>query len=234
MTQKEIALARLTGNRLLYIDMLEVLRRGTAQIRRAGPDGVLLYDPPSEVWFLDAETPAALDEMLPMLDGCVILTGHQMWYKDKLAAHFGFQTEQICRQSAWLAPQPPVVPSFDGELRWLDRSWAVWTEEHYSHSFGGVSYMEDAIDRGMLGAFVDGQPAGFIATHIEGSMGMLEVLPEYRRRGIGEALLLAMTASCLERGIYPYGQVWADNAPSLALQRKVGMTLSEELLFWLF
>ena len=234
MTQKETALARLSGNRLLYIDMLEVLRRGTAQIRRAGPDGVLLYDPPSEVWFLDAETPAALDEMLPMLDGCVILTGHQMWYKDKLAAHFGFQTEQICRQSAWLAPQPPVVPSFDGELRWLDRSWAVWTEEHYSHSFGGVSYMEDAIDRGMLGAFVDGQPAGFIATHIEGSMGMLEVLPQYRRRGIGEALLLAMTASCLERGIYPYGQVWADNAPSLALQRKVGMTLSEELLFWLF
>ena len=234
MTQKETALARLTGNRLLYIDMLEVLRRGTAQIRRAGPDGVLLYDPTSEVWFLDAETPAALDEMLPMLDGCVILTGHQMWYKDKLAAHFGFQTEQICRQSAWLAPQPPVVPSFDGELRWLDRSWAVWTEEHYSHSFGGVSYMEDAIDRGMLGAFVDGQPAGFIATHIEGSMGMLEVLPEYRRRGIGEALLLAMTASCLERGIYPYGQVWADNDPSLALQRKVGMTLSEELLFWLF
>ena len=234
MTQKEIALARLTGNRLLYIDMLEVLRRGTAQIRRAGPDGVLLYDPPSEVWFLDAETPAALDEMLPMLDGCVILTGHQMWYKDTLAAHFGFQTEQICRQSAWLAPQPPVVPSFDGELRWLDRSWAVWTEEHYSHSFGGVSYMEDAIDRGMLGAFVDGQPAGFIATHIEGSMGMLEVLPQYRRRGIGEALLLAMTASCLERGIYPYGQVWADNDPSLALQRKVGMTLSEELLFWLF
>ena len=204
------------------------------QIRWAGPDGVLLYDPPSEVWFLDAETPAALDEMLPMLDGCVILTGHQMWYKDKLAAHFGFQTEQICRQSAWLSPQPPVVPSFDGELRWLDRSWAVWTEEHYSHSFGGVSYMEDAIDRGMLGAFVDGQPAGFIATHIEGSMGMLEVLPQYRRRGIGEALLLAMTASCLERGIYPYGQVWADNDPSLALQRKVGMTLSEELLFWLF
>ena len=234
MTQKETALARLSGYRLLYIDMLEVLRRGTAQIRRAGPDGVLLYDPPSEVWFLDAETPAALDEMLPMLDGCVILTGHQMWYKDKLAAHFGFQTEQICRQSAWLSPQPPVVPSFDGELRWLDRSWAVWTEEHYSHSFGGVSYMEDAIDRGMLGAFVDGQPAGFIATHIEGSMGMLEVLREYRRRGIGEALLLAMTASCLERGIYPYGQVWADNDPSLALQRKVGMTLSEELLFWLF
>ena len=234
MTPEETALARLSGNRLLYIDMLEVLRRGTAQVCRAGCDGVLLYDPPSEIWFVDADTPAALEEMLPLMEGCTILTGHQMWYKDKLAAHFSFQTQQICRQSAWLAPQSPAVPPFGGEIRRLDRSWAVWAEEHYSHSFGGVAYMEDAIDRGMLGAFVEGRPAGFVGTHIEGSMGMLEVLPEYRRRGIGEALLLAMTAFCLEQGKYPYGQVFTDNAPSLALQRKVGMTLSEELLFWLF
>ena len=234
MTREAAALARLTSNRLLYLDMLEVLRRGTAQVRRAGCDGVLLYDPPSEIWFVDADTPAALEEMLPLMDGCTILTGHQMWYKDILAAHFGFQTQQICRQSAWLAPQSPAVPPFGGEIRRLDRSWAVWAEEHYSHSFGGVAYMEDAIDRGMLGAFVEGRPAGFVGTHIEGSMGMLEVLPEYRRRGIGEALLLAMTAFCLEQGKYPYGQVFTDNAPSLALQRKVGMTLSEELLFWLF
>ena len=234
MTPKETALARLTGNRLLYIDMLEVLRRGTAQVRRAGSDGVLLYDPPSEVWFVDAETPAVLEEMLPLMEGCTILTGHQMWYKDALAAHFGFQTEQICHQAAWMTDQPPEVPDFGGEIRRLDRSWAEWTEAHYSHSFGGVAYMEEAIDRGMLGAFVAGKPAGFIATHIEGSMGMLEVLPQYRRKGIGEALLLAMTAFCLEQGKYPYGQVFTDNGPSLALQRKVGMTLSEELLFWLF
>lgn len=234
MTLKETALARLTGNRLLYIDMLEVLRRGTAQVRRAGPDGVLLYDPPSEVWFVDAETPAVLEEMLPMMEGCTILTGHQMWYKDALAARFGFQTEQICHQSAWMADQPPEVPDFGGEIHQLDQSWAEWAEDHYSHSFGGVAYMEEAIDRGMLGAFVAGKPAGFIATHIEGSMGMLEVLPQYRRKGIGEALLLAMTSFCLELGMYPYGQVFTDNGPSLALQRKVGMTLSEELLFWLF
>lgn len=234
MTLKETALARLTSNRLLYIDMLEVLRRGTAQVRRAGPDGVLLYDPPSEVWFVDAETPAVLEEMLPLMEGCTILTGHQMWYKDALAARFGFQTEQICHQSAWMADRPPEVPDFGGEILRLDRSWAEWTEAHYSHSFGGVAYMEEAIDRGMLGAFVAGKPAGFIATHIEGSMGMLEVLPQYRRKGIGEALLLAMTSFCLEQGMYPYGQVFTDNGPSLALQRKVGMTVSEELLFWLF
>ena len=234
MNQRETALARLERNRLLYLDMLEVLRRVTAQVRRAGEDGVLLYDPPSEVWFVDADTPVVLEEMLPLMEGCTILTGHQMWYKDILAARFGFHTEQICRQSAWLGGEPPAPLAFGGELRRLDRSWAVWAEAHYSHSFGGVSYMEESIDRGMLGAFVDGRPAGFVSFHVEGSIGMLEVLPQYRRRGVGEALLRGAVALAMEQGKYPYGQVFTDNGPSLALQEKVGMTLSQELLFWIF
>ena len=234
MTPEETALARLTGHRLLYMDMLEVLRRGTAQLRLARPDGVLLYDPPSEVWFVDAGTPAALAEMLPLMEGCTILTGHQMWYKDALAARFGFQTEQICRQSAWMTGRPPEVPDFGGAIRRLDQSWAAWADAHYSHSFGGVDYMRGAIDRGMLGAFVDGSCAGFVGFHAEGAIGMLEVLPEYRRRGIGEALLRGIAALAVGRWQYAFAQVIADNAPSLALQRKAGLAVSEEMLFWLF
>lgn len=234
MNLRETVLARLNGNRLLYLDMLEVLRRGTAQVVWAGAGGVLLYDPPSEVWFVDAHTPAALEEMLPRMEGCTILTGHQMWYKDKLAVHFGFHNQQICYQSAWLEEKPPSPLPFGGELRRLDRSWAPWAEAHYSHSFGGLPYMEEAADRGMLGAFVAGEPAGFVSFHVEGSIGMLEVLPPYRRQGVGEALLRGIVALALEEGKYPYGQVFTDNGPSLALQRKAGMTLSRERLFWLF
>ena len=90
------------------------------------------------------------------------------------------------------------------------------------------------MDRGMLGAFVDGKPAGFAGFHIEGAIGMLEVLPPYRRRGIGEALLRGVVSLALSRGQYAYGQVFTDNAPSLALQRKAGMAVSQEILFWLF
>ena len=32
----------------------------------------------------------------------------------------------------------------------------------------------------MLGAFVDGELAGFIGRHDQGALGVLEVLPEYR------------------------------------------------------
>ena len=37
----------------------------------------------------------------------------------------------------------------------------------------------------------------------------------------------------LARGRIPFGQVVTDNAPSLALQRSLGMTLSEGTLYWL-
>ena len=82
--------------------------------------------------------------------------------------------------------------------------------------------------------FVDGVLAGFAGFHDEGSIGLLEVLPEYRRRGLGEALLCAAVRLALERGQYAFGQVFTDNRPSLALQRKVGMTVSEDILYWLF
>ena len=234
MERAEAALAYLNQNRLLFLNMLEVLRRGSAELLYAGADGVLLYDREVKAHMLAAEDPAALEKMLPLMAGCDSLVGHQLWYKDALAERFGLKEEQLCYQAAWLAPEPPAVPEFGGELRLLDQSWAPWAYRHYSHAFGGVEYMEAAIQRGMLGAFVDGSCAGFVGFHAEGAIGMLEVLPEYRRRGIGEALLRGIAALAVGRGQYAFAQVIADNAPSLALQRKAGLAVSEEMLFWLF
>ena len=234
MERAEAVQAYLSRNKLLYMNMLEVLRRGSAEVLYAGADGVLLYDRLAKAHMLASDTPAALEDMLPLMDGCDNLVSHQLWCKETLAARFGLKEEQICHQAAWLDPEPPAVPEFGGELRFLDAAWAPWVYRQYSHAFGGEAYIEAAIDRGMLGAFVDGECAGFVGFHIEGAIGMLEVLPPYRRRGIGEALLRGITALALERGQYPFGQVFTDNLPSLALQRKAGFAVSEECLYWLF
>ena len=131
--------------------------------------------------------------------------------------------------------KPLSLPAFDGALRPLDRTWAPWILRHYSHAFGGLPYMEEAVRRGVLGAFPTGsnQPAGFVGFHEEGSIGMLEVLPAWRRRGLGELLLRAAVNRALERGALPFAQVIEDNAPSLALQQKAGLTLSGTRMFWL-
>ncbi len=56
MSLNETALACLNRNRLLYLNMLEVLRRGSAELLYAGEGGVLLYDRGSGAYMLTART----------------------------------------------------------------------------------------------------------------------------------------------------------------------------------
>ena len=75
--------------------------------------------------------------------------------------------------------------------------------------------------------------AGFIGAPDGGSLGMLEVLPPYRRRGYGLVLLLAAVGMAVREGRCAYGQVAEYNAASLALQQKAGMTICPEKIYWL-
>ena len=83
MSLNETALACLNRNRLLYLNMLEVLRRGSAELLWAGEGGVLLYDRGSGAYMLTARDRATLDGMLPLLPAdCDLLVGHDLWYRD--------------------------------------------------------------------------------------------------------------------------------------------------------
>ena len=231
--QMERARAWLERDRVLYANMLEVLRRGSADALAVEEGGILLHDTGCGAWMLAAE-PEAAEALLDRVPaGCDLFVGHDMAYFDLARARFGLPEQEICWSAAYLDKDPLPIPDFGGELRLLDRSWAPWLRAHYSHDFGGVAYMERAADRGIIGAFVEGKPAGFVGFHDEGSIGMLEVLPAYRRRGLGELLQRAAINLALERGQIPFGQIIDGNTASLALQRKLGMAVSRSRLFWL-
>ena len=86
----------------------------------------------------------------------------------------------------------------------------------------------------MTGAFLDGVLAGFIGIHEEGSIGMLEVLPAYRRRGLGYALEAGAIRRALKEGTIPYCQVIEGNTASMELQKKLGLEFSDGFVYWLF
>lgn len=231
----ETATAYLERDRVLHINMLEVLRRGSVEELTASSKGVLLYERGCGAWMMSAQ-PGEAERLLDLVPGdCDLFVGHDMAYFHRIQERWGLSGQQICYSAAYLKKEPVPIPDFDGELRLLGPEWARWVYEHYSHPFGGVAYIEGAIRRGMLGLFLKGstEPAGFVGFHEEGSIGMLEVLPAYRRRGLGEILQRAAVNLALERGAYPFGQVFDDNSASLSLQQKVGMTLSRTKMFWL-
>ncbi len=231
MNLEQKALAYLERDRLLFADMLEPLRRGSAELLYVQEDGVLLYEQVGALYLMTARNPAGVEACLRRIPSGALVSGHELWYKEEAAARLSFPEAQVCYQAAWLEREPPPEPEM--VLRLLPVERAPWVYEHYSHPFGGVEYMEGVLRRGMLGAYVDGALAGFVGFHDEGSIGMLEVLPQFRRRGVGKALLHGAVRLALERGMLPFGQVFYGNDASLSLQKRAGLQVSGPELFWL-
>lgn len=235
MTQKEAAQAYLERDRLRYLGLVEVLRRDSGEVLYAGKDGVLLYDRGSTAYMLTAETQGAAQAMLALIPAeAGLCMAHESWYLPALREKLGLKVGPVCHQVAWLEETPPAPSPLPGEIMSLDRSWTALVSAHYGHSYADDAYVAQAIGRGMLGAFVGGELAGFIGTHDEGTVGMLKVLPQYRRRGVAEALHRAMIGRVLALGGIPFGHVEVGNEASMALQKKVGMTVSEHLVYWMF
>lgn len=130
---------------------------------------------------------------------------------------------------------PPVGTRTDITVRKLAPTLAETVLGYYSCRSG--SYTAEDMRRlmrahPMLGALVDSRLAGFIGRHGDGSMGMLTVLDGYRRRGIGEELERDMMSLVMLEGRVPICDVYADNAPSIALQKKLGFTAGRAYTFW--
>jgi tRNA (guanine37-N1)-methyltransferase len=85
----------------------------------------------------------------------------------------------------------------------------------------------------MIGIEAEGQLAGYIGTHDEGAMGLLQILPPYRRRHYAEALETAMIRFLMADGRAVWGQVEESNTASRRLQEKLGFAWGD-LYYWLF
>ncbi|MDD4311433.1 MAG: GNAT family N-acetyltransferase, partial [Eubacteriales bacterium] len=103
---------------------------------------------------------------------------------------------------------------------------------HY-HMVEDVRYIRERIEADMFGVFLNGEIAGFVGTHEERSMGLLKILPEYRRLGLAYALEARLINHLLSQGRVPFCQVAIVNNASIRLQQKLGLVLSDHVVYWL-
>ena len=99
----------------------------------------------------------------------------------------------------------------------------------------GLVTQRDLLRRkSILLGYDQGHLVGFIGEHLEGSMGILYVFPEYRRRCFGTTLQNCLITKTMEKGFVPFGQVEKGNQKSLGLQDKLGMARSDDLIVWMW
>ena len=224
----------LNRDRLRHIDMLQSLDRGIADVLYAEDDGVLLYNRPGWVYMLSAATDAAFEKICALIKEPFLVETHQIKYMPAIRERYGLVGDMVCWQVAYLGKTPPAFPAPAGfEIRRLTADYASFVRTHYEQEHE-ESYLRERIEAGMFGAFKNGEPVGFIGTHAEGSMGILQILDEYQHQGLGIALEAAMIGLELEKGHIPYGQLFTDNARSHSLQEKLGMTFADGQIAWLY
>ncbi len=215
-----------------YCGVINCMKRGTAQIIAHGEQSIYLRDTLSGVFFLAAacETEAArLLAYRPLAPGeeCEALTRAAA---ETLKTNYPRAKMTECRQYVYLGSDPPayekrldISPAQPGDLPFVKR--------HYRLVSGEMLAL--AVERGELFlAREDNEKVGFIGVHAEGCMGMLFVLPRFRRRGYGREMELFLTGEVMKSGMYPYGQVFVTNRASLALQKSTVYGGAECEMFW--
>ena len=228
----------LTKEPCLYADMLQcrnagglVLYETETALLLQGRNSKILYSAAA-----DDQAGKEIVEHLPKQFG--ILVAHDTYTDPWLKSMRKLESELECVHCVYVEDVPPAVALPEGfVINRLDASHTQKIIALYRHSMESLAneqYIGECLQDGMYGAFYKGELCGFIGVHEQESIGILEVHPKWRRKGLAVALEQVMIGKQLERGRLPYGEIVKDNTASIRLQKKAGMITDEKLTYWYF
>lgn len=226
----EKAYAYLSVDTISHIDMLEPIRRGSADILYAAEDGVVLYERKSEACMIAMDSTEACKAIVDCTKYSLFAV-HQSNIADWIQGVAGCTERMEVYQAVYEGAE--ISTDFTCDIRALSQDYAELIAANYG-TVPDLDYIETLLDEHLMFGIFDGDAlAGFIGEHLEGSMGLLEVLPAYRRQGYGYKLQTFLIHRYLEQVRVPFCQVVIGNEKSLALQKKLGMRISTKTTTWL-
>lgn len=233
------ALAYLSRDKNSYVDMSECISRGAAKILFSGDIGVLLYEQSSGIYMIAAEGREAAEKILSFLDEkelknkSGLLVAHGETARAAAYEKLGLKGETACFQVVYTSKNSR---SLKGNLNFRIPERAEIEKIKREYHLESPENIEKLCSAKKIwcGFSKSGDFIGFIGRHPEGSMGLLQVFPEYRRRGYGEELESFMINRFLEEGRVPYAHIIVDNEKSMNLQKKLGYEVADKKIYWLF
>lgn len=223
-------------NLLLYTPLLELLRHQNYEIIFETKDSLLIHDSFSNIYAGTCENDQEAHMLIQSIPKAAeeILLFQTCLFEEKLKQ--GILYDMISFNSVYLSKElRPVKLPISFTIAPLKADHVSFVMKHYSvKELCTEGHICERVAAGMLGIFHKDNLVGFIGTHLEGAMGMLEILPNYRHMGLGMALQNAMANTLLRQGAYVYGQVMQNNHASFALQKKCNFTVGNNPTYWYF
>ena len=216
-----------------YLGIDRILKRGTGEIMASCENAILVRDKVSNAYFLACEDEESgrifLEQYIDQ--NCNLLMVSNLNLGRIAFEKYGFSEKMECFQVAYYG----VLPVIDTKIlvrvaEMKDVSLLIQTYDLIS-----PEEMTEIVKRGnLLLGYYENQLVGFVGEHLEGSMGLLHIFPEFRRKGFATIIEKIYISKTLEKGFIPFGQVEKSNLKSLNLQKKIGMTQSDNLICWMW
>ena len=216
-----------------YLGIDRVLKRGSGEIIADTDHALLIRDDVSGTYMFACDDPATglalLDRHID--EGCSLLMVSDYALGITAFKRYGFSEKLECFQVAYFGEKPAADSRLT--IRAADEQDLTMLVKTY-HLISTEELEKLVKKRSIWLGYERERLIGFIGEHLEGSMGILYVFPAYRRRGFGSALQKHLIIQTMEKGYIPFGQVEKDNRNSLRLQKKIGMTQSDDLIVWMW
>lgn len=229
---EEATLNYLGKNRILNIDMIEPIRLNTAEILYAANDGVMIRELRSKAYMLATDESSRSIELIKTLNNPQVFRVQHKEVCDYLCEHSTFNEIMECFQAVYDS-KFMIELSDRLNIRLLTINDFMVVKENYE-PLSDDEITQHLINHDIYGGYYQDQIIGFIGTHFEGSIGLLHIMPEFRKMGFASQLESHLINLKLQENLVPYAQIEIHNQKSLALQIKLGLTLSDKPLYWLF
>ena len=235
---------------VFYADIADMVRHGTCRFVYAGEDGVLFqenggfYKHGTFVFAAESENAARRILLLCPEEYENIKDGLLACHGEKIAAFcrdfFDFDRITPCYQTVY-RPESPLP--LQGALRFETANEKHLPKIIETYERESPEALRKLVRQGKIycafAAAAQSETeekevfAGYIGQHPEGSMGLLFIFPEFRRRGYAQELESFQINAIIAEGRTPYAHIIEDNYKSIALQQKLGAVFADDKVVWM-
>ena len=209
--------------------IIDYIKRG-GKILAENNGAILVEDNISHVVCLSAIDENCGKEVLTTLNAYRSLVLSQPLMLEYVREKYNLTYAHACYQGVYTSFKPlTLTDALDIRLA-NDKEIEIIMQ---TYQFADIKELNFARKRNMLfTAHADGKFCGYIGEHREGSMGMLHVFPQFRERGYATDIESFLINKKLLDGSIPYCHIIDDNVASLNLQRKLGLDIAPEKIYW--
>lgn len=210
-----------------YVHVISALEHSHKKIVSPFKDAVIIHCTESNVYVVEYE---GIDyekfcNFLRKINIVRLQTTNKILYERLIPS---FKNHYVCQQMI-LKEKESFFPKEFKLLNFQDLAYV-------QKSYGMSEYIGQLYERNRLfGWYEDNRLLGYVAFHIDKTIGALFVKPEYRNKGIGSELMRAASSrfalSFPDKTIFV--QILSENIKSINLHKKIGFDLSSQV-YWVY